>query len=146
MNLHKEISFETEICEGLAANGWLYAEKDADGYDAARALFPADVLAWVEAAQSDAWKKLVKNHGAAAGETLLNRLRDQLDARGALDALRHGVELMGLSKPLRLAEFKPALAINADILAPIYRQPTARGASSALLAAQRELHRPRALP
>ncbi len=31
--------------------------------------------------------------------------------------LRHGVELLGLKQPLKLAEFKPALAINADILA-----------------------------
>ena len=31
--------------------------------------------------------------------------------------LRHGIELLGLKQPLKLAEFKPALAINADILA-----------------------------
>ena len=117
MNLHKEIGFETEICEHLAARGWFYAEKDAAGYDRARALFPADVLAWVEATQPDAWKKLVKHHGPQAGETLLARLRDQLDARGTLDVLRHGIEMLGLSKPLKLAEFKPALAINAEILA-----------------------------
>ena len=29
MSLHKEINFETEICEYLAANGWLYADGDA---------------------------------------------------------------------------------------------------------------------
>ena len=45
--LHQEISFETEICEHLAANGWLHAEGDAAGYDRGRALFPADVVAWV---------------------------------------------------------------------------------------------------
>jgi len=45
MSLHKEISFETEICEHLASHGWLYAENDAANYDRARALFPADVLA-----------------------------------------------------------------------------------------------------
>lgn len=47
MSLHKEISFELEICQHLAAHGWLYAEGDAAGYDRARALFPADLLAWV---------------------------------------------------------------------------------------------------
>lgn len=26
MSLHKEISFETEICQHLADHGWLYAE------------------------------------------------------------------------------------------------------------------------
>jgi type I restriction enzyme R subunit len=31
--------------------------------------------------------------------------------------LRHGVEMLGLRQPLKLAEFKPALAINPDILA-----------------------------
>ncbi len=117
MTLHKEISFETEICQHLATHGWLYAEGDAAGYDRAQALFPADVLAWVQATQPEAWEILVKNHGDKAGETLLARLRDQLDQRGTLDVLRHGVELLGLKKPLKLAEFKPALAINPEILA-----------------------------
>ena len=117
MTLHKEISFETEICQYLADHDWLHAEGDAAGYDRARALFPADVLAWVQAAQPKAWETLTKNHGAQANETLLTRLRDQLDQRGTLDVLRHGVELLGLKTPLQLAQFKPALAINADILA-----------------------------
>ena len=117
MNLHNEISFETEICEHLGNHGWLYAEGDAAGYDRARALFPADVLAWVQTTQPKAWETLVKNHGPQAGETLLNRLRDQLDQRGTLGVLRHGVELLGLRHPVKLAEFKPALAINPDIMA-----------------------------
>jgi type I restriction enzyme R subunit len=117
MSLHKEITFETEICQHLAANGWLYAEGDAANYDRALALFPADVLAWVQATQPQAWKILVKNHGDKAGETLLARLRDQLNQRGTLDVLRHGIELLGLKQPLPVAQFKPALAINPDILA-----------------------------
>lgn len=91
MSLHKEISFELEICQHLAAQGWLYAEGDAAGYDRARALFPAD---------------------------LLDRVRTQLDQRGTLNVLRHGVELLGLKTPLSLAQFKPALAINPDIPPP----------------------------
>lgn len=117
MSLHKEVSFETEICRHLSSNGWLYAEGDAAGYDRARALFSADVLAWVQATQPTAWETLAKNHGAQAGDVLLGRLRDQIDQRGTLDVLRHGVELLGLRQPVKLAEFKPALAINPDILA-----------------------------
>ena len=90
MSLHKEISFETEICQYLAAHGWLYAEGDAVNYE--RALLPADVLAWVQATQPKAWETLTGNHGAQAGETLLTRLRDQIDQRGTLDVLRHGIE------------------------------------------------------
>ena len=117
MSLHKEISFESEICAHLGAHGWLYCEGDAASYDRARALFPDDVLAWVQAAQPKAWETLAKNHGAQAGETLLGRVRDQIDARGTLDVLRHGVELLGLRQPLKLAQFKPAMAMNPDILA-----------------------------
>src|SRR5512139_983983 len=117
MSLHREIQFENDICAHLGANGWLYAEGDAQGYDGARALFPADVLAWVQATQPKAWETLSKNHGGAAEATLLDRLRKQLDDRGTLDVLRHGVELLGLRQPLSLAQFKPALAMNPDLQA-----------------------------
>jgi type I restriction enzyme, R subunit len=116
MSIHKEISFEKEICERLAEHGWLCAEGDHAHYDRARALFPPDVLAWVKAAQPEAWEALTKNHGAGAEGTLLDRLRDQIDQRGTLDVLRHGVELLGLKKPLKMAEFKPAFGLNKDIL------------------------------
>ena len=117
MSLHLENKFESEICEYLGAHGWLYNAGDAIAYDRARALFPADVVAWVQATQPQAWESLVRNHGDKAGEALLTRLREQLDQRGTLDVLRHGVELIGLKQPLLLAQFKPALAINPDILA-----------------------------
>ncbi|MDT4329498.1 type I restriction endonuclease subunit R [Methylomonas sp. MS20] len=117
MTLHHEIHFETEICEHLAAHGWLYAQGDAASYDRTRALFSEDVLARVKDTQPRAWQALEKNHGAQAGEVLLGRLRDSINQRGTLDVLRHGIELIGLRQPLALAQFKPALAINPDILA-----------------------------
>ncbi len=116
MTLHKEIHFETEICEHLAAHGWLYAEGDAQDYDRAQALFPADVVDWVQATQPKAWDAMDKNHGAQAADVLLGRLRDSINQRGTLDVLRHGVEMIGLRQPLALAQFKPALAMNPDIL------------------------------
>ena len=74
MTLHREVHFEDEICADLAAAGWLQADDDAAAYDRSRALFPADVLAWVQATQPAAWAGLSKNHGAAAEATLLDRL------------------------------------------------------------------------
>jgi type I restriction enzyme, R subunit len=116
MTLHKEINFENEICDFLAANGWDYSASD-EGYDRARALFPEDVLTWVQGTQPQAWDAIVKNHGTNAADTLLNRLRDSLNQRGTLDVLRHGIEMLGLKGKLQLAQFKPALGINPDILA-----------------------------
>lgn len=116
MSLHKEISFEDEICDYLGANGWLYAASDATTYDRARALFSADVIDWIQSTQPDAWSSLTKANGAGAFESVLSRLRDQIDQRGTLDVLRNGIEMLGLTSKLKLAEFKPAFAINQDIL------------------------------
>lgn len=44
-----------------------------------------DLLARVPETPPQAWETLTKNHGAQAGETLLARLRDQIDQRGTLD-------------------------------------------------------------
>jgi type I restriction enzyme, R subunit len=117
MSLHREIHFEDEICADLGAAGWLHAEGNAASYDRARALFPADLIAWVQATQPAAWAALGKNHGATAEATLLDRVRKSLDDRGTLDVLRHGVELLGLRQPVALAQFRPALAMNPDTLA-----------------------------
>lgn len=117
MSLHKEASFEKEICEYLAANGWLYAAGDAQAYDRARALFPADLIDWIKNTQPKAWEVLSKNHGTAAETVLLDRLRRSLDERGTLDVLRHGIELLGLRQPLQLAQFKPALSMNLELTA-----------------------------
>ncbi|NNM80875.1 MAG: type I restriction endonuclease subunit R [Gallionella sp.] len=136
MSLHKEIEFENDICAHLATHGWLYqpalagAEGDFADYDRARAMFPADIVAWVQTTQPKAWDALSKSHGAclpsggsngdrqaATEAVLLDRIRKQLDDRGTLDVLRHGIELLGLRQPLQLAQFKPALAMNPELQA-----------------------------
>lgn len=115
MSLHKEISFEDEVCDYLGSHRWLYAAGDNALYDRARALFAPDLLAWVQETQPTAWEALTKNHGAAAEAVLLDRLRKALNDRGTLDVLRHGVELIGLKQPLSLVQFKPALAMNEEL-------------------------------
>lgn len=117
MSLHTEVNFENEICASLAAHGWLHDKADSVAYDRARALFAPDVVAWVRASQPQAWDALVKSHGSAAEAMLLDRLRKQLDERGTLDVLRHGIEMLGLRGPLLLAQFKPAMGMNPDITA-----------------------------
>ncbi|SPK72678.1 Type I restriction-modification deoxyribonuclease, R subunit [Cupriavidus taiwanensis] len=110
--LHQEHHFESEICQHLAAHGWLYAEGDTAHYDRARALYLPDLLAWIEATQPDAWQRLSKTHGSALKERLAERVRKSLNERGTLDVLRRGVEMLGLKEALTVAQFRPALAIN----------------------------------
>jgi type I restriction enzyme, R subunit len=114
-SLHREHHLETEICQSLAANGWLYAEGDAALYDRTNALFLPDLVSWIETTQPETWQRLTKTHGTSLGERLAERVRKSLNERGTLDVLRRGVEMLGLKEPLSLVQFKPALAINPTI-------------------------------
>ena len=115
MSLHKEIRFEDEICEHLGAHGWIFQPAVSAQYDRTRALFPEDVIGWVQETQPASWQLLVKSFGNHAEEVLLDRLRDQSNTRGALDVLRTGIELQPVRGVLAMAQFRPASGINPEL-------------------------------
>ena len=117
MTLHREIHLENEICADLAAAGWRYEVDAAARFERPLALFPEDLEAWVKASQPKAWDALHATHGATTTQVLSERLRKALDAQGALEVLRHGFEVIGLKRPIALCQFRPALAMNADLQA-----------------------------
>ena len=117
MSVHLEVAFENEVCEHLASHGWLHDNGSAAHYDRKLALYPPDVFAWLQDSQNDAWNLYIQKNGSKAEATLLQRIREQLEQQGTLDLLRNGIEVMGLPKALKLAEFKPALGLNPEILA-----------------------------
>jgi type I restriction enzyme R subunit len=93
----------------LARRAWLALRERRRGTIRPSAGAPADLVAWVQASQPKAWEQLASNHGSSSTNVLLDRVRKQLDDRGALDVLRHGVEMLGLKQQLMLAQFRPAL-------------------------------------
>ncbi|PNP97529.1 type I restriction endonuclease subunit R [Sphingobium sp. SA916] len=117
MSIHKEVRFEDEICSHLAEHGWLYDPSSAALYDRKRALFAPDLIAWVQETQPKVWESLSRSHGSAAEGALLDRVRKQIDDRGTLDVIRHGVEMVGVRGMISLAQFKPAMGMNPDIIA-----------------------------
>ena len=117
MSIHKEIRFEDEICAHLAEHGWLYEPSSAALYDRKRALFAPDLVEWVQETQPKVWESLNRSHGADAESALLDRVRKQIDDRGTLDVIRHGVEIVGVRGMISLAQFKPAMGMNPDIIA-----------------------------
>jgi len=120
---YNEYKFEQELCEELAASGWLYSKND-DGYDQALALYPADVHAWLGATQPDELAKLVKASDPAQAQekaktALVQRLAKSLDqplsqGGGALNVLRKGFK-DGAAK-FEMCQFKPADNLNAATL------------------------------
>jgi type I restriction enzyme R subunit len=117
MDQHKEIAFEKEIAEHLAAHGWHYLPTDA-GYDRERALFPKDVLGWLEDTQPDQLAKVVKPGGGAVDKQqsqLLDRIVKVLDTPmdnggGTLNLLRKGFS--HLSAKFEMCVFRPESTLN----------------------------------
>jgi len=116
---HHEVSFEAEICEFLAAHGWLYSPTDA-GYDRALALFPEDVFGWLADTQPEQLAKRVKpelvGEGRAKAErAVLNTLVKALDADlkangGTLAVLRRGFK--DLNAQFQMCQFRPNTSLN----------------------------------
>ncbi|GGZ24861.1 hypothetical protein GCM10010387_17870 [Streptomyces inusitatus] len=110
---HKEVVFETEICEYLKGCGWLYSANDT-GYDRERALFPKDLFAWLEKTQKLAYEKALKSAGSQA--KFLDVLTAALDrplehGGGTLNILRNGVQYIGGGR-LKMAQFRPETSLN----------------------------------
>ncbi|MGL4338855.1 MAG: type I restriction endonuclease, partial [Rhodoglobus sp.] len=123
MSMHKEIAFEDELCDYLEQHGWLYSRDDT-GYDRELAMFPADVLGWLEQTQPEALAQKVKASDPPAlqeksRQRILARLAQVLDkpfARGGgtLTVLRRGFK--DVSTQFDLCQFKPAQQLNAATL------------------------------
>lgn len=93
--LHHECQLERHIVDQLAASGWQVGT--AAGYDAARALFPDDVAAWLQNSQPEAWDKLTRLNGANTRTAVLDRLVKVLEAKdgGTVTVLRDGFAMAG---------------------------------------------------
>lgn len=122
MEKHREIAFETEICSEMSKRGWIYADAatpenpiDWKGYDRALALFPEDVIAWLESSQPEEWKAYADAHNGQAEAKILKRLAETLNKEGSLAVLRHGFK--DVSHKFDMCQFKPATGLNPAILA-----------------------------
>jgi type I restriction enzyme R subunit len=112
--LHTEIHFEQEICDHLAANGWIYSPDDT-GYDRELALFPEDVIAWLSETQPNEWEKVKALHNGSSEKMLLKRLAELMDKDGSLSLLRHGFK--NVNARFDMCQFKPAQTMNPETLA-----------------------------
>ncbi len=123
MAIHHEGALEAELCDYLAAHGWDYSTND-HGYDRDRALFPADVFAWLEATQPEQLDKLVKPGAPDASRELgrkqiLDRIvaaqsNDTMNGGGTLNVLKASVSV--LNAKFSLFQKRPANELNPKTL------------------------------
>ncbi len=119
-----EERFEAAICDWLAGHGDYAAVKndllqgEPRDFDPVRGLDGAELFSFIGATQIDAWNELVKRYGGepdVAQAKFKDRLAGQLDTRGVVDVLRHGVVDHGVT--IRLAYFRPAHGLTPELVA-----------------------------
>ena len=112
-----ERAFEESIEAWLLGEGG-YERGDPEGFDAGLGLDPVTLLGFLEATQEESVAQLVARYGGvreSAEAGLLRRVAAEIDERGTLDVLRHGVVDLGVS--FRLAFFRPAHGLTRQLLA-----------------------------
>lgn len=115
---HTELDFEIAIEAGLTGAGG-YTKRDASAYDEALALFPDDVIGFLQDSQPSKWAQLDALLGDKTGATVLGSLAKELEIKGTLHVLRYGFKCYG--KTFRLAHFRPNSTMNPEAAAA-YRQ------------------------
>jgi type I restriction enzyme R subunit len=109
-----EQAFEIRVEDELLRRGWVRGQRT---YSPELALDTGELFKFVGATQAKAWAKLVQLHGGdpnTAQRQFALRVAAEIDARGVLDVLRHGVKDRGV--PIALAYFRPGLLLAADAL------------------------------
>jgi type I restriction enzyme R subunit len=110
--IHTESTFESAIIEHLTNNGWF--EGNAYDFSSEIALDKKAVLEFIQTSQPKEWGLLKSYYKEETENKFIQRLFKELDLRGMLDVIRHGITDSGIK--FKLAYFKPDSGLNPDTL------------------------------
>jgi type I restriction enzyme, R subunit len=106
-----EQAFEDTIVRHLCEHG-RYELGDNERWSRELALDRHTLLEFIRATQIEAWEKLSAIHGSDIERRFMLRLFKELDNRGTIDVLRHGI--VDYSVRFKLAFFKPTNGFNTE--------------------------------
>ena len=116
--MYKEANFEQAIAQELVAAGG-YAQGDPAGYNAELALFPQEILDFVQRSQPKFWSWFSRLNQDKSAAVLLESLVKELESKGMLTVLRDGFKCFGRS--VRAVYFAPNTGMNPEAAA-LYAQ------------------------
>ena len=111
VSIINEKAFEESIEQSLIDRGG-YVKGDPNNFCRDLAIDRTVLFQFIKDTQKDTWDSLAAIHGVDVEKKFLYRLNQELDARGMLDCLRHGVTDYG--KKFMLAYFKPVSKLNPE--------------------------------
>ena len=106
-----ELTFQNHIIAALEAQGWRVGHSNE--YNRERALYPEDLIGYVQSTQPETWQKFCKVYGKEPETHLLNAAVRSLDRKGTLWLLRNQIEDRGVR--LKVATFKPDHELNPEL-------------------------------
>lgn len=114
---YQELPFENEIAAHLESHGWLRSI-NTEGYDRERAVFPEDVLGWIQETYPKDYERLVPAGATDAVQDkgkrrILDRLAkvlgtDEAHGGGTLNVLRKGFDVVGSRSAFKMLQMPPA--------------------------------------
>ena len=116
MNVDERL-FEDAIEDSLLEQGG-YLRSLPSHFDPAIGLDTSELFAFIGATQAREWESLLGRHGNDPDDAqrgFAKRLAVELDNRGTVDVLRHGIVDLGVT--IKLAFFKPAHGLTPELLA-----------------------------
>lgn len=107
--MHTEQHFENEIEHSLLTEG-AYQQGLAKDYEKSTALFPADVVTFIQTTQPKLWARLEMLFKDKAQEELIKALNQELNIKGSLNVLRNGFRVA--NRTAKMAYFAPNSTLN----------------------------------
>ena len=108
--MHTEQHFENEIEHSLLTEGG-YQQGLAKDYEKSTALFPADVVAFIQTTQPKLWARLeMLFFKDKAQDELIKALNQELNIKGSLNVLRNGFRVA--NRTAKMAYFAPNSTLN----------------------------------
>ncbi len=109
-NIISESTFESAIIEHLINHGW--HQGNAEDFDRENALDIKAILEFIQTSQPKEWELLKSFYADETENKFIQRLVKELELRGMLDVIRHGITDSGVK--FKLAYFKPDSRLNPD--------------------------------
>lgn len=107
--MHTEQHFENEIEHSLLTKGG-YQQGLAKDYEKSTALFPADVVLFIQTTQPKLWVRLEMLFKDKAQDELIKALNQELNIKGSLNVLRNGFRVA--NRTAKMAYFAPNSTLN----------------------------------
>lgn len=110
---YKEKRFEDDIESLLLSKGG-YIKGDMSAYNKEKAIDLVQLICFIKESQPKQWERYIRNYQGESEKKLYKRLNEEIEEKGLLYVLRHGINDRGVK--LNLAYFRPETSLNSEVI------------------------------